>query len=79
MRALWDRVSIGWCRTFHPKPFWPVHGRYRCPTCLRTHPFPSKEGDNLAGRERSRTDPGRGLCVCLSERSGMSATAYRKR
>jgi hypothetical protein len=57
MRALWNRASIGWCRTFHPDPYWPAHGLYRCPACLRTYPVPWQEGDGLAHRERSRADP----------------------
>ena len=26
-----------WCRWFHGRPFWPIHGRYICPRCLRVH------------------------------------------
>ena len=47
MRALWNRASIGWCRTFHPKPLWPVHRQYRCRACLRAYPMPSQEGGTL--------------------------------
>ena len=38
MRAAWNSVSIGWCRTFHPEPLWPIHGQYRCRACLRAYP-----------------------------------------
>lgn len=47
MRALWNRVSITWCRTFHPEPSWPIHGHYHCPACLRTYPVPWHEGNGL--------------------------------
>jgi hypothetical protein len=57
MRALWDRAAIGWCRTFHPEPYWPVHGRYCCPTCMRTYPVPWREGGDSSRREHSRTTP----------------------
>jgi hypothetical protein len=29
-----------WCRAMHPDPMWPIHGCYRCPSCLRTYPVP---------------------------------------
>ena len=45
MRSLWNRASIGWCRTFHPEPLWPVHGQYRCRACLRTYSVPWQDGD----------------------------------
>lgn len=47
MRTLWNRLSIRWCRTFHPEPLWPVHGHYRCRACLRAYPVPWQEGDTL--------------------------------
>ena len=53
MRALWQRVSIGWCRTFHSEPFWPIHGHYYCPSCLRTYPVPWQEGKDFARRVTS--------------------------
>jgi hypothetical protein len=24
-----------WCRMFHARPMWPIHGRYICAVCLR--------------------------------------------
>jgi hypothetical protein len=56
MRALWKRVSIGWCRTFHPAPSWPAHGHYYCPACLRVYPVPWHEGDDFARREIDQTE-----------------------
>jgi hypothetical protein len=47
MRDLWNRASMGWCRTFHPEPLWPVHGQYRCRACLRMYPVPWQEGDSV--------------------------------
>jgi hypothetical protein len=64
MRGLWDRAVVIWCRTFHPEPYWPVHGHYRCPACLRSYPVPWQEGDDFARRELSGTLPanhGRGF------------------
>lgn len=57
MRALWNRASIGWCRMFHPEPYWPAHGHYHCPACLRSYPVPWQEGDDIARRKLSGTDP----------------------
>jgi len=53
VRALWNRVSLRWCRTFHPEPSWPIHGCYHCPACLRIYPVPWHEGDDFV----SKTDP----------------------
>ena len=67
MRDLWSRVSIGWCQTFHPKPFWPTHGHYDCPACLRSYPVPWQEGTDFARRKFSETHPSwaasRGSCL----------------
>lgn len=35
---MWNRVSELWCRTFHARAMWPIHGKYICPTCLREYP-----------------------------------------
>jgi hypothetical protein len=24
-----------WCRLMHPRPMWPINGRYQCPACQR--------------------------------------------
>jgi hypothetical protein len=56
LRALWDRVTFEWCRTFHSGPYWPVHGNYRCRICLRSYPVPWREGDAFARRELASTD-----------------------
>jgi len=57
MRALWNHVAIGWCRAFHPEPYWPVHGHYCCRACTRTYPVPWREGDEFRKRGQSTTDP----------------------
>jgi hypothetical protein len=56
VRALWNRVAIEWCRMFHPEPYWPVHGHYRCRVCLRHYAVPWQEDDAFARRELARTD-----------------------
>jgi hypothetical protein len=56
VRALWNRVAIEWCRTFHPEPYWPVRGHYRCRVCLRSYGVPWREDDEFARREFARTD-----------------------
>jgi hypothetical protein len=32
-----NKISELWCRKMHTKAMWPIHGRYICPQCLRTH------------------------------------------
>ena len=49
----WLRVQ--WCRRFHTRPMWPIHGRYTCPQCLRVFPVrwedpkPQPETQQLKG------------------------------
>jgi len=26
-----------WCRKLHPRPMWPMHGKYICPRCFREY------------------------------------------
>jgi len=51
MREIWNRISIGWCRMFHPEPSWPIHGQYHCPACLRLYLVPWEEGERFRRRE----------------------------
>jgi hypothetical protein len=38
MKPLGSRLQTLWCKSMHPAPMWPVHGRYQCPVCLRSYP-----------------------------------------
>jgi hypothetical protein len=38
MSNLIDRIETFWCRHMHDATMWPIHGRYRCGTCLREYP-----------------------------------------
>ncbi len=38
MNSFLERLERAWCKAFHPAPMWPIHGRYRCPSCLREYP-----------------------------------------
>lgn len=69
MGALWNRFSIGWCKTFHGRPSWPTHGHYYCPSCLRTYPVPWHEGDAVARQ---------GACGPLSRSHGFTVFAFQK-
>lgn len=46
-----DRLSIRWCRTFHARVSWPLHGRYHCLSCFRECPVPWSEGEHLLRQE----------------------------
>jgi len=35
-----------WCKMMHRSPMWPVHGYYRCRTCLLEYPVPWELGVN---------------------------------
>lgn len=71
MRAFWNRVSMEWCRTFHPDPSWPVHGHYHCPACSRIYPVPWPEGNDFARRENRGTD-------VAEPHSGFAAFEFQK-
>lgn len=38
--SFWSTLKTTWCKQFHGAPMWPMHGYYRCSTCLRKHPVP---------------------------------------
>jgi hypothetical protein len=40
MKTLQSRLAGAWCRLMHGAPMWPIHGRYRCATCMRVYPVP---------------------------------------
>lgn len=40
IKPFWSTLKALWCRLFHGAPMWPIHGYYRCSTCLRKHPVP---------------------------------------
>jgi hypothetical protein len=37
MRDLIEQFEKFWCETMHTGVMWPIHGRYRCSTCLREY------------------------------------------
>jgi hypothetical protein len=34
---MWDKISVAWCKTMHKRSTWPIHGRYSCLECGRSH------------------------------------------
>lgn len=42
--SFWSAVQALWCKLFHGPPMWPIHGYYRCSTCLRMYPVPWGSG-----------------------------------
>lgn len=37
MREFIDRIQGLWCEAMHERAMWPIHGKYRCATCLREY------------------------------------------
>ena len=37
MRDLMNRIETLWCEQMHTAVMWPIHGKYRCGTCLREY------------------------------------------
>jgi hypothetical protein len=57
MRNWIDRIEELWCVAMHDRAMWPIHGKYRCGTCLREYPA-------LAGHADAKpAAPGRAIVV----------------
>lgn len=52
MRNVIERIEQLWCENMHTATMWPIHGKYRCGTCLREFTV----GFNPVGELRSRGD-----------------------
>ena len=37
MRDLMNRIETAWCEQMHTAVMWPIHGKYRCGTCMREY------------------------------------------
>ena len=37
MRNVIERIEQIWCENMHTSTMWPIHGKYRCGTCLREY------------------------------------------
>jgi hypothetical protein len=40
MRDLMNRFETLWCEQMHSDVMWPIHGKYRCGTCMREYAVP---------------------------------------
>jgi hypothetical protein len=38
MRDFMNRIEELWCTNMHSNVMWPIHGKYRCGSCLREYP-----------------------------------------
>jgi hypothetical protein len=45
MKELLNKVETIWCETMHDRVMWPIHGHYRCSTCLREYPVAFDESE----------------------------------
>jgi hypothetical protein len=39
-----ENLSRLWCKFAHSSVMWPIHGHYRCRTCLRLYAVPWERG-----------------------------------
>ena len=37
MRMIFTWIKRVWCKLFHRRAMWPMHGRYICPKCLQEY------------------------------------------
>jgi hypothetical protein len=37
MHNIIERIEQIWCENMHTATMWPIHGKYRCGTCLREY------------------------------------------
>ena len=40
MKDLMNRIETIWCEQMHSSVMWPIHGKYRCGSCLREYSVP---------------------------------------
>ena len=40
IETLLENLGRLWCKFAHTSVMWPIHGQYRCRTCLRLYPVP---------------------------------------
>lgn len=55
--SFWSDVKTLWCKFLHGPPMWPIHGYYRCSTCLRMYPVPWGSGTVDAADDRLSSAP----------------------
>ncbi len=56
MRELRERIERLWCAHMHTATMWPIHGKYRCGTCLREYEvaFEAPESELAPARASAR-------------------------
>jgi hypothetical protein len=61
MKDLMNRIETIWCEQMHTAVMWPIHGKYRCGTCMREYavPFERDEAATLRAVPRSERVPAR--------------------
>jgi hypothetical protein len=42
-----ELIARHWCRAFHTRVMWPIHGHYQCSQCQRIHPVCWEPGGRL--------------------------------
>jgi len=40
MKDLMNRIETIWCEQMHSTVMWPIHGKYRCGSCMREYAVP---------------------------------------
>ena len=60
MKTFWSRTAELWCKLMHQDAMWPIHGYYRCRSCLRQYPVSWEHSASTpaweAGQFRLRVD-----------------------
>jgi hypothetical protein len=51
MKDLLNKVETLWCETMHDRVMWPIHGHYKCSTCLREYPVAFHDTEAQRHRE----------------------------
>jgi hypothetical protein len=61
MRDLINRIETLWCEQMHSTVMWPIHGKYRCGSCMReyTVPFATAEPSGLRAVPARQAVPAR--------------------
>jgi hypothetical protein len=56
MKNFINTVERFWCETMHERVMWPIHGHYRCSTCLREYPVAYDAAEAHSHRKAALSD-----------------------
>ncbi len=78
MNTLWRDLAEFWCKSMHPDPMWPAHGRYRCRKCLREYPVPWEDCPPMATLAPAAGKAFAAAAVSIKDSNAQPARSWRR-